>query len=87
MQYDSTKNKLSVNQDQTAKAITEFIVALQEARESDNELTTSEIFQVAIEHVPGAARQIVGLIGDTVPNGEDAYKVAFGVVNQFDLFK
>jgi len=87
MQYDSTKNKLSVNQDQTAKAIMEFIVALQAAKESGGEITTAEIFQVAVAHVPEAARQIVGLLSDNVPNGEDAYKVAFGVVNQFDFFK
>lgn len=87
MRYDPAKNRLSVNQDQTAKAIVDLIAALQEAKASDGKLTNPEIFMVAAKHAPAAAKQIITISTDNVPNGIDAYKVAFGVTNQFELFK
>lgn len=85
--YDPTLNKLSVNQDQAAKSIFEFVQALREAEEEGDGLEAGEIFAVAVRLAPAAASDILAIIKDTVPNGEDAYKVGYAITSQLQPFR
>lgn len=85
-EYDASLNKLSVNQDQSTRAVFEFIQAIRR-KAADGQLTPQEVLQAAVEEIGDAATQLVELVKDPVPLGEDIYKVATGLVNQLQPFR
>ena len=85
--YDSALNKVSVNQDQAAKAIWEFAGAIEKAAKSDNKLTAQEALMLAVKDAPDAVRKIVTFVRDPVPLGEDVANVAWLFQNQLKPFR
>jgi hypothetical protein len=85
--YDSSLNKVSVNQDQAAKAMWEFAGAVEKAAKSDNKLTAEEVFKLAIVEGRDAVEKIVMFVRDPVPLGEDAANIAWLFQNQLKPFR
>ena len=85
--YDSALNKVSVNQDQAAKAIWDFAAAIEKAAKSDNNLTPQEVLTLAITDGRDAVEKIVMFVRDPVPLGEDAANIAWLLQNQLKPFR
>ncbi len=84
--YDSTLNKLSVNQDQVAKAVWEAAGAVKDAG-ADGKLEALEILNIAIKNAPEAFRTIVLMLNDSVPLGEDVVNIGWAFQNQLKPFR
>ena len=66
--YDGDLNNPDQDQGEAAREVFEFVQALRQAAESDDKLTAAEVFQVAIEHAPGAAARVLTMVrgGDPI---------------------
>ena len=85
--YDSALNKVSVNQDQAAKAVWDFAGAIEKAAKSDNKLTAQEVLTLAITDGRDAVEKIVMFVRDPVPLGEDVANIAWLFQNQLKPFR
>jgi hypothetical protein len=85
--YDPALNRVSVNQDQAAKAMWELVGAVERAAKSDDKLTAEEVFVLAIKDGKDAVEKIVMFVRDPVPLGEDVANVAWLFQNQLKPFR
>ena len=84
--YDGNLNDPDTDQGEASRGVFEFIQALRQAAESDDKLTTAEIFQVAIEHAPGAAARILTLVRGGDPIQSDIEMLGHIIPRQLGVY-
>ena len=84
--YDGDLNGPDVDQGEASRDIFEFIQALRQAALTDDKLTTAEIFQAAIEHVPSAAARILTLVRGGDPIQSDIEMLGHVITRQLGVY-
>ena len=80
--WDPALNIPTVNQENAAGSVFDFVQALRRASESDGNLSAQEVFAIAIAEAPSGAMAFVALVRDPVALDEDLEAVGHLVYRQ-----
>lgn len=84
--YNGDLNNPDVDQGEAAREIFDFIQALRHASATDDKLTVNEIFQVAIEHAPGAAARVLDMVRGGDPIQSDVEMLVHVITRQLGVY-
>lgn len=85
--YDPELNQLTFNQNQATRSFWEVAGAIKEAKQSDDKLELMEVLRIAVERAPEAFRNVVDILGDETPDGEDAVNIAWAFQSQMQPWR